>query len=76
MDFVRSINHIIEQTKPWENPANKESEIRGLMLFSVNTLLKVAIYLKPFMPETAKIIEQALRANKIVKATPLFPRLT
>ncbi|MFH1867249.1 MAG: methionine--tRNA ligase, partial [Patescibacteria group bacterium] len=60
MDFVHSIDHIIEKTKPWENPVGRKSEINGLMRFSVSTLLKVAFYLKPFMPQTAKTIQKAL----------------
>lgn len=72
---VRFINQNIEQTKPWENSANRANEINGLLYYWVNALLQVGKYLQPFMPETSKKITETLSAERITKAEPLFPRL-
>ncbi|MFA4818549.1 MAG: methionine--tRNA ligase [Patescibacteria group bacterium] len=75
-NVVSSIDEEIERTKPWQMAKDSKESAIGPLLDKWGTmLLDVAMYLKPFMPATAKKMEDALRTEKITKAEPLFPRL-
>jgi methionyl-tRNA synthetase len=55
--------------------AGKQDEIQTLLNKWGSLLLDTAFYLRPFMPDSAALMEKALRAERIVKAEPLFPKL-
>lgn len=69
---IKSLNQIINQDKPWEEPDKKKLETS--LLSYVTNLRKIAYNLKPFLPETAeKILKQF--SWEIKSGNPLFPRL-
>jgi methionyl-tRNA synthetase len=72
---LRSIDQEIDQTKPWRM-VKEGKPVVELLAGWVQRLRGVAEALAPFMPETAQTLAQALSADTITKATPLFPRLT
>ena len=53
----------------------KFNDIQKLLSKWGTMLLDVSHYLKPFLPDAAKKIEDKLREHNITKAEPLFPRL-
>jgi methionyl-tRNA synthetase len=65
---IGALDLLIQEKKPWES--KDVTVIGGLM----NEVGHIANSLKPFMPETADKILEAVRANK--KPDNLFPRLT
>ncbi|MFH1112060.1 MAG: methionine--tRNA ligase [Patescibacteria group bacterium] len=74
---LREIDRQIDTTKPWIMAKGEQcNEVPRLVGNWIHGLCQVAVALEPFMPETAKIIQKALQADKITKADPLFPRLT
>lgn len=77
MGIVRAIDEEIEQTKPWAMAkSEKVSDIQPLLDKWGTMLLDVALYLRPFMPDTAETMEKSLRVEQITKVEPLFPRLS
>lgn len=69
-------NKYINETKPWE-AAKTDRKFFGEVISNLVALLyEIAKKLAPFLPETAEKIRTALSAEKIVKAEPLFPRIT
>jgi len=76
MGWIKQIDEEIDQTKPWQlAKAGQTDELGKLLGHWCSILVQVAWALTPFMPQTAKIIKEALAADKITKVTPLFPRL-
>ncbi len=74
--IISLIDEEVDKTKPWQmSKEGKTDQIKPLLNKWGTMLLDVSLYLKSFMPETAKKIEKILRDDKIVKAEPLFPRL-
>ena len=73
--FLRTIDQEIEQTKPWQlAKEGNENKVQELLKGWVQELRQVGQMLAPFMPETSKKITEALAAERITKAEPLFPR--
>lgn len=64
--------HINENT-PWkiEDPV----KLKEVLSYEVNELREAALMLEPFMPDTAKKIQEQLNPSKIASEPPLFPRL-
>lgn len=79
-DAIKSADHLIDQTQPWElakminEPAKKE-QLENVLSQLVGYIIGIATELKPFMPETAEKILQAFNSPKIEKMNSLFPRL-
>lgn len=68
-------NQYIDQVKLWELP-KKDPKLFGEVVSSLVALLRqVTRELAPFLPDTAEKLDEIFRAEKIVKAQPLFPRL-
>lgn len=73
---LRVISQDIDKTKPWELAKTGEAErLSGFLDLWCARFVSIVEELKPFMPSTAATIQQALSADKITKAEPLFPRL-
>ena len=64
-------DNYVNQTKPWENPESKKSEIADLVIILEN----VAELISPFLPETSEKILKNIKSGKIIKGENLFPRL-
>lgn len=74
---LREIDRQIDISKPWiMATGDKASEVPHLVGNWVIGLRQVAAQLEPFMPETSQKITQALAVDHIIKAEPLFPRLS
>jgi methionyl-tRNA synthetase len=62
----------LNQRQPWKiaNKKEKTQVLSGL----VRKLLAVTVLLTPFLPSTAKIIQETFLAQKVVPPKPLFIR--
>lgn len=65
-------NKKVNETKPWELSEDKAKPILENL---VKKILIISQNLKPFLPETAKKIEEQFGGEKIVAQKPLFPRI-
>ena len=74
-ESVAWANQYIDQVKLWELP-KKDPKLFGEVISSLVALLRqVTRELSPFLPATAEKLDEIFRAEKIVKSSPLFPRL-
>lgn len=69
---VSDANKYIDETKPWELMKGKEEKFAETMKKLLLDLSEIALCLRPFLPETAEKIEQALQERK---TTPIFERI-
>lgn len=70
---VYEANKYVDDEKPWsikDNPEKVSEVINNLL----NQIKAIGEALKPFMPETSEKILNIFKAEKIVKAEPLFPK--
>ena len=65
-------DQFLSQQQPWTKTGNEQQKI---LQTSITMILDMAKHLEPFMPETAKTINNHFSKNKIVALKPLFPRL-
>ncbi len=66
----------LADNKPWS--VYKESgadSVRDILTITVNRIVSISTALTPFMPTTAEKILEQFKADKIVKADGLFPRI-
>jgi methionyl-tRNA synthetase len=81
LEEIGKINKYLEENKPWElvKPAKESPQIKEkldtILKISVGALLESLPFLSLFLPASAEVIENNLRADKITKLTPLFPRI-
>lgn len=68
-EVIKFCDRLIEASRPWEQPEDKE-EVIGDLLFAVS---KTAELLVPFLPETSERILAQLKGGK---RENLFPRVT
>lgn len=77
-DYVWSVIQRIDETitvqEPFKLVKTDLEAGKDIIVRLVSELQKVAFHLQPFMPETSKIILEAVKTNK--KPDNLFPRLT
>lgn len=70
---IRKLDKYIDKTKPWEKSGKR---LTRTLQTPVIKILEIAVFLKPFLPETAEKIEKIFTAEKIkAPKTPLFPRI-
>ena len=70
---ISGVDKYIDQTKPWQK---KSKELAKVLEKPVKEILEISFLLKPFLPETAKKIEEIFTADKIKAPKELlFPRL-
>ena len=79
MEYVRELNKIIDDAKPWQlaksdNPEDAQ-KLSDVLTQTVAGLRDVGRQLTPFLPTTGSAITAALSRDVITKAEPLFPRL-
>ncbi len=72
---VSRANKIVDETKLWELGKTDLDEFARVAKEVLVILETVAKQLLPFIPESAQKILDAVTAEKIVKAEPLFPRI-
>jgi len=72
-DKISELDHSITSTEPFKKIKEKPDEAREDVRDLVIGLYQVAILLRPFMPETAATIREAVENNQSLD-TSLFPR--
>lgn len=74
---VRGINQYIEETKPWEIAKNGEQQhLQEVLARATSSLLEVAVLIEPFMPETAKKIQEVFESGMLKPLEgSLFPKI-
>jgi methionyl-tRNA synthetase len=70
--LIQGLDHYINEEKPFKVIEKDLTEGQRLIGDAVRTLYSIVLQLKPFMPRTSDIIEEAILANK--KPANLFPR--
>ena len=74
---VQDLNKEIDEKKPWElnKLPEKHEELVAILNDLAAKLLQVAYLLEPFLPETAKSINEVFTADHILPpSVPLFPK--
>ncbi len=73
---VQDLNKRIEQTKPWELAKQGDTEkLQQVLLELVTGLKSIALELAPFLPQTAKKIDEIFSQSQILPPEkPLFPK--
>jgi methionyl-tRNA synthetase len=70
---IDTTNGIINKEEPWK--ISEEEKLNGKLFTYVSSIIQIATDLKPFLPETAKKIEEQFEKSKIIAGKPLFPRI-
>ena len=76
-ELVKSVNVFIEQQKPWQLAKEAdESHLREVLAACVGDILQIADLLTPFLPDTAKTIQQIFKDGYVHNYSGvLFPRI-
>jgi methionyl-tRNA synthetase len=69
---ISVLNNDISTKEPWSKTGQELYEILKPIVYEIR---KIALNLKPFLPETAEKIEKQFKGPKIKSEAPLFPRL-
>ena len=75
---IGSIDLDIENIQPWlyeKETQDKQTSIKAFLLDTVTRIKDIALYLQPFLPETAAKILDQFKGPTIQAQPPLFPRL-
>ena len=66
----------VSEKEPWAlAKAGKTEELAKVLNEASNGIFEVAKLLEPFLPDTAKKIQDVFEKEEIRKGSPLFPRL-
>ena len=72
---VQSINRRIDEEKPWAlAKVGETKKLEKCMGEMIRDLVSVAHMLRPFIPDTAKKIEDVFNGEIVPPKTPLFPK--
>ena len=69
---IALLNHIIDETKPWDLVKSDYTVFEKRQLILLQEIYMIAVWLRPFLPETSEKITKALEAGK---TEPLFQRM-
>ena len=79
---IRSLNQYLENVKPWmlakelEKDPEAAPHLNEILSHSASTLMQVADFLTPFMPETAEKIHAMFNTGVVPnELVPLFPKI-
>lgn len=78
---VRSLNSYLESVKPWEiakareKDAEAESHLAEILAYASGSLLQIADLLTPFLPTTAKKMQEAFETGVVKTEGILFPKV-
>jgi methionyl-tRNA synthetase len=70
---IQRLNQLINIREPWK--IQNKDELIQLLKDLAKGILEIGFDLRPFLPETAKKIEEQFKGPKIVSSKPLFPRI-
>lgn len=68
---ITTLNHYIDENKPWELTGK---ELENVLKHCSKEISQIAWLLKPFLPETAEIIQKQF-TGLVQSQKPLFPRI-
>jgi methionyl-tRNA synthetase len=75
-ELIGMANKHVEETKPWNlAKENKQEELKEFIRLLVDVIRAVARQLEIFIPQTALLIQEQFKSDKIKKGNPLFPRI-
>lgn len=72
---IDELDKFINNEKPWDLIKNHDKRLKGVLSHAVDQIQEIAVLLEPFLPETAKKIEEQFKGPKVKSTEPLFPRL-
>lgn len=72
---IEELDKYINGEKPWELQKKNDRRLKDVLSHAVDQILETAVLLEPFLPETAKKIEEQFKGPKIKFQKPLFPRI-
>ena len=79
---IRSLNQYLENVKPWEVAKKRETDpeaaahLSEILAHASGTLLQIGDLLVPFLPSTAKAIQQLFESSVVPENTAiLFPKI-
>ncbi len=73
---IRDTDKFIDEEKPWNLLKQGNERLKDVLAHCIDQIQEIAGLLEPFLPETAKKIEEQYKGPTIQAATPLFPRLS
>ncbi len=72
---IEQADKFINDEKPWELIKSGNARTKAVLAHLVDQVQEIAILLEPFLPETAKKIEEQFKGPEIKAKKPLFPRI-
>lgn len=72
---IAALDKFINDEKPWNLLKNADPRLKSVLAHSVDQIQEISGLLEPFLPETAKKIEEQFKGPKINSDKPLFPRI-
>jgi len=69
---VTQTDQFINEEEPWKL---KGKDLEKVLIHLVDHVRSLAINLAPFLPDTAKKVEEKFKGPKILSSDPIFPRL-
>ncbi|MDP2637457.1 MAG: methionine--tRNA ligase [Candidatus Levybacteria bacterium] len=70
---IKILDQQINIAEPWK--ITDENKLTKVLQTTVDEIVSVVNEIKPFLPETAKKIEEQFKGPKIISQKPLFPRI-
>ncbi len=72
---ITDLDKYISEEKPWDLAKNSDLKLKPVLDHAVDQIQEIAALLEPFLPETAKKIEDQFKGPKINSQPSLFPRI-
>lgn len=72
---ITELDRYINNEKPWELAKQNSPKLKNILSHVVDQIQEIAVLLEPFLPETARKIEEQFKGSRISSAKPLFPRI-
>ena len=72
---ISALDKFINDEKPWALQNKLDPKIKSVLAHSIDQIQEIAVLLEPFLPETARKIEEQFKGPKITSQESLFPRL-
>src|SRR6266571_5507531 len=70
---ITLLDRFINDEKPWELAKTNSQRNLSVLAHCVDQIQEIAILLAPFLPETAKLIEEQFKGPTIASQKPMFP---
>ncbi len=72
---ISDLDKYINEEKPWTLAEKDSGKLKAVLGHAVDQIQEIAVLLEPFLPETAKKIEEQFGGEKISSSKSLFPRI-